>query len=966
MFGYVVAILLTAAAVVVRFVLGEWFSISVRPFFFLFCTVAMVATWHGGFRAGLLSIALGALFWWFGEPRFGFQLERPNDQAALFAYIVTSLVGCWLVKVALAPPRRFHASQEIETPNHAGDISAESFVPINFQRNSPFFLGLGCFVVAYLLAAAFGQGLKLIPGVTITFWPSSGIFVAVLLLNDRRTWVWWVAGGCVAEMVGNALWFHNPPHLALVYFAANTAEAMTAALLVKYLVAHESRDFLPDQLESPGNAVMFGLLAGGLAPAVGATLIAAVDALSGKHAFITAWQLVWLGDGTGLLFTAPLTLAAAQVWQNRDRIPARKAFEFTATCALAMFLAWLALIGRLPTVYLALPAIVWAAVRFQIRGAWVVLAAVILTVAAYTRSGLGEFAGAPEEMHQQLIALQVFLGVCASTALIVAGLSARHVQALDRLRTANQSLERHILDRTTALWKSEERLRLAVEATGVGIFDFDPVSRRQTFSIEAMRLWGFEMGSEPSPERVLNAVHPNDRASVQATVEGSLAPNGPGRFTIEHRLIHADGTVRWVATTGRTLFIGENEQRRAIRSVGTMLDITEQKQAEEQLREADRQKDEFLATLAHELRNPLAPIRNGLQIMKLAGNDADAIARTRTVMERQLEQMVRLVDDLLDVSRITRGKVELRRQHVRLEKIVDGAVEISRHLIDQMTHHLTVTHSSADVVVDADATRLTQVFANLLNNAAKYTERGGRIWLTTECLDNHVVMSVRDTGIGIPPAFLKSIFDMFSQVDRSLEKSQGGLGIGLTLVKRLVEMHGGNIEAKSEGPGRGSEFIVRLPIVCDSSNVAAADQNPPTEPKSSLRIVIVDDNADGADTLSMMLTILGNETHTAYDGQAGVELAERIRPDVILFDIGLPKLNGYEASQRIREQHWGKAIILIALTGLGQDEDRRRSRHAGFDHHLVKPVDPTELMKLLIETNATKRRILELPLRNDS
>ena len=384
-------------------------------------------------------------------------------------------------------------------------------------------------------------------------------------------------------------------------------------------------------------------------------------------------------------------------------------------------------------------------------------------------------------------------------------------------------------------------------------------------------------------------------------------------------------------------------------------DATRLRQAEQALREADRKKDEFLATLAHELRNPLAPIRNGLQLMKLAGNDEEAVEQARSMMERQLEQMVRLVDDLMDVSRITRGKVELRKQRLQLAAVVSSAVEACRPLIDQMGHELTVTLPKHPVVVDADLTRLAQVFANLLNNAAKYSDRGGRIWLTVEQQGSDAVVSVRDTGIGIPAANLTSIFDMFSQVDRSLEKSQGGLGIGLTLVKRLIEMHGGRIEAKSEGLGQGSEFVVWLPVVVEALATPIENVDDRAGSKSSLRILIVDDNKDAADSSGMLLTTMGNVTHLAYDGHEGIEVAERVRPEVILLDIGLPKLNGHETCRRPREQPWGKGIVLIAVTGWGQEEDRRRSHEAGFDHHMVKPVDPLALNKLLADQNAVKK-----------
>lgn len=417
------------------------------------------------------------------------------------------------------------------------------------------------------------------------------------------------------------------------------------------------------------------------------------------------------------------------------------------------------------------------------------------------------------------------------------------------------------------------------------------------------------------------------------------------------------GEVPFEGTYGRRIYdyifvpvFGTDGEVEAV--AGITRDVTERKRMEDDLRDlaahlsdADHRKDEFLATLAHELRNPLAPIRNGLQILKLMGSDPETMEQSRAMMERQVDQMVRLVDDLMDVSRISRGKLELRRERVSLADVLAGAVETSRPLIEQMGHELSITPPTEPVVVDADLTRLAQVFMNLLNNAAKYSERGGRISLTATRDGSEVVVSVKDTGIGIAAEQLPRIFEMFSQIDHSLEKSQGGLGIGLTLVRRLVEMHGGAVEARSEGPGRGSEFVVRLPIVVEASAPQPAKKA--EAPKTSLRVLIVDDNRDGADSLAMMLKVLGNETRTAYDGEDAVAAAAQFRPDVVLLDIGMPKLNGNEACRRIRELPWQRQPIIIAQTGWGQEGDRQRTQDAGFDHHLVKPVEISELLKLL-------------------
>ena len=381
-------------------------------------------------------------------------------------------------------------------------------------------------------------------------------------------------------------------------------------------------------------------------------------------------------------------------------------------------------------------------------------------------------------------------------------------------------------------------------------------------------------------------------------------------------------------------------------------DATKLRRIEQALRDADRRKDEFLATLAHELRNPLAPIRNGLQVIRMAGANG-TIEQARSMMERQLTQLVRLVDDLLDVSRVTSGKLELRRTRVELRSVIDAAVETSRPVIEEAGHELTVVIPDEPIWVDGDVTRLPQVVSNLLNNSAKYMHRGGRVRLTVGLEDDTAIVSVADEGIGIPPAMLDNVFEMFTQVDRALEKTTGGLGIGLSLVKGLVEMHGGTIEAHSEGEGRGSEFVVRLPIVSSAvQRVAPEETHEPIPASGRRRILVADDNVDSAASLGKLLELLGNDVSTANDGMEALDVAQTFRPDVILLDIGMPKLNGYEAARRIRAQAWGQSTVLVALTGWGQDDDRKRSSDAGFNHHLVKPVEIAVLMKLLAELPA--------------
>ena len=375
-------------------------------------------------------------------------------------------------------------------------------------------------------------------------------------------------------------------------------------------------------------------------------------------------------------------------------------------------------------------------------------------------------------------------------------------------------------------------------------------------------------------------------------------------------------------------------------------EITDRKLAVDALRDADRRKDEFLATLAHELRNPLSPMRTGLAILNLPHVDAATFKEATAMMSRQLEQLVRLIDDLLDVSRVSRGKLELRRDLVELGAVVRQALETTKPLLDAAGHEVTLTLPPRPVYLVADPVRLTQIVGNLLNNACKFTKSRGRIVVSAECQGDDAVITIRDNGIGIEPQDIPRIFDLFSQVDTTLEKSQGGLGIGLTLVKRLVEMHGGTIEARSEGRDRGSEFVVRLPVVVDATPLSH-EQPAALQAQGGRRILVVDDNHDSADSLAMLLTLTGNEAHTAHDGVEAIEAATQLKPDLIVLDIGMPKLNGYDACRLIRAQPGGENIVIVATTGLGQDADKRKSREAGFDGHLVKPIDPAALLDLM-------------------
>jgi signal transduction histidine kinase/two-component SAPR family response regulator len=534
-------------------------------------------------------------------------------------------------------------------------------------------------------------------------------------------------------------------------------------------------------------------------------------------------------------------------------------------------------------------------------------------------------------------------------------------RAEEALYAANQQLELRVEERTTelrfahdVLRASEERLRLALDAGRMGTWEVDHGSRLCRFDEVERALLGLEAGVRAlTVDQFYAIVHREDLARLRDAVEtpsnGADNGNGSGAFEIEFRVIRpVDGATRWHLSRGRS-FTGETVD--PARTLGVSFDITERKQAEELLRDADRRKNDFLATLAHELRNPLAPIRNAVQILMLKGPPHPELQWARELISRQAQQLTRLVDDLLDISRITRNKLELRREVVSLSEIVQAAVETSRPVIDEGGHELVVTQQQEPVLVDADPTRLAQVVSNLLNNAAKYSESTSTIALSIGREGSDAVVRVRDSGAGIPADMLPRIFEMFVQLDRSSSRAGGGLGVGLALARQLVEMHDGHIDVRSDGPGRGSEFIVRLPAAHTPRLDSREEVTPghKTVETSPLRVVVADDNRDSVDSLALLLRLTGNDVREAYDGQQAVDAVRDFQPHVVLLDIGMPKLNGYEAARTIRAEAGGKHPVLVALTGWGQESDRRQSRDAGFDCHLVKPVEPNTLMKLLAD-----------------
>jgi PAS domain S-box-containing protein len=490
-----------------------------------------------------------------------------------------------------------------------------------------------------------------------------------------------------------------------------------------------------------------------------------------------------------------------------------------------------------------------------------------------------------------------------------------------------------------ALRESAERMSLGVQVAGLALAEVDYAMQKVHLSAEAVELFGVgDSARTLSRTEFLQAVHPDDREEVSRRLLRPADSGGADPAAIDYRVIWPDGRVKWVSQRHHVVLNGLDGQ---VRAVIVALDATERKNA-------DRRKDEFLATLAHELRNPLAPIRTGLQALGRPGGEGAAGTVIRAIMERQLSQMVRLIDDLLDVSRISSGKVVLQRTRVDLRAIAELAIEASQPFIAAGHHDFTAELPVGPVWVDGDASRLAQVMINLLNNAAKYTSEGGKLRLSLASSKTDAIVQVQDNGVGIPPEMLDEVFAMFTQVNRTLDRSQGGLGIGLSLVRRLTELHGGKVTADSEGLGLGSTFTVRIPIMATAPVLPESHALDCELPKrAGLRVLVVDDIADVADVLKMLLDLEGFETRVAYSGAAALESAREFSPDVVICDIGLPEMDGHEIARRLRRDPDIAPATLIALTGWGAEGEVRRTRESGFDFHLVKPVDANALLELL-------------------
>jgi PAS domain S-box-containing protein len=505
-----------------------------------------------------------------------------------------------------------------------------------------------------------------------------------------------------------------------------------------------------------------------------------------------------------------------------------------------------------------------------------------------------------------------------------------------------------------ALRVSEERLQLAAQGAGIGIWEVDLRTGVGFWSAEAVALFGCDRSRFTATDW-MEAVHPDDRARAAEAWLRAVADGTPYAQEYRAAVPADDGTERWLLSRGR---IERAPDGTPARGLGILMDVSARRRSEDALREADRRKDEFLATLSHELRNPLAPIGNAVEILCRPGATEQSVAWARQVLQRQVRTMGLLLDDLLDLSRITQGKLRLKKKTTRLNAVVDAAVETARPMLDAKRHALSVSLPDVPVQLLADPLRLSQVIANLLNNASKYTEAGGQIAVEGAVSGNEVRIAVRDNGSGLAPDELSRIFEMFSQ-GNAASKAEGGLGIGLALARGILKMHGGRLEAFSDGPGHGSTFVVTVPLLETEPVADIADARSQAS-KRLRRVLVADDNKDGAESLAMLLQMEGHEVRVAFDGSSALAIASAFQPDVALLDIGMPEMSGDQVAARIREQAWSANTVLVAITGWGQEEDRVKTFSAGFDRHLTKPVDFDQLRRILAEERTASAKVIAL------
>jgi two-component system CheB/CheR fusion protein len=803
--------------------------------------------------------------------------------------------------------------------------------PLSAWSSSPHAAIATALVTAALYAAAAKLGLSVafLAEQVSAVWPPAGIAIGGLLLFGPAVVPGIALGAFVANVTAN-----EPVATAAGIAIGNTLEAVVGALLLR-------RAGFRLTFERVRDVIVFVTLAAAVATTAAATIGVSSLCVGGVQPwsrFLELWIVWWIGDAMGVLVVAPLILVWGSV-PPRSWRPARIAegsvllFSLIVVSLVVFRAPFSTQVSGNLLPYQIFPFVVWGALRFRQLGATTVTFVATALAIWSTLEGVGPFAS--RDAHSGLIMLQLFQAVIAVTGLLLAAAICERDAALARAAAEYERLH-----------ASEERLRLALNAGQMGVWDWDVLTGQVTWSQGLETVTGLAPATFGGTlEGFLAFVHPEDRARVDDAMARALS--GAAEYDIELRNLDTRGNVHWIVAKGTVVRDGAGTP---LRMIGVAIEVTDRRHLEDQLREravqladADRRKDEFLAMLAHELRNPLAPLSNALHLLRLGGVERD---RFLEMADRQVRLLARLVDDLLDVSRITQGKIALRKEPVLVEDVIAQAVESARVEIDSRAQSLTVSLPPRPLQIEADPARLAQVFANLLSNAAKYTPPGGSVWLTAESVGAEIVVRVRDTGVGLTPELVPQIFDLFVQADVSLERARGGLGIGLTIVRRLVEMHGGRVEAHSAGPGLGSEFMVHLP--CSPATVSEREPRTATAsmPARRLKVLIVEDNRDAAETLASILKLWGHTVETAFEGTGALEVAERFEPDVIVSDLGLPGMDGFDLARQLRRQPAFGRVVLVAMSGYGREEDKRRALEAGFDHHLVKPPDLTVLSEL--------------------
>jgi PAS domain S-box-containing protein len=817
---------------------------------------------------------------------------------------------------------------------------------------------VGLLAAIYFASAKLSLLLAIPPGYATAVWPPSGLAVAAILLAGPRMWPGIWLGAAVANLT-----VHDSASAAVLIGTGNALEALVGGALIQRFIGLPRRF---ERGEEVFNFVVIAAVASTIAATLGVGAIA-LAGVAGSGDFAANWWTWWQGDVTGIIIVTPVIL----FWTARPAraSPISKKLEATSF-ALVLAIAGYVVFGSGMTsapyspalLLLTFPLIIWAALRFDQLEVAAAITALCAIAIVYTILGRGPFASA--SVNASLLLLLAFISIVAVTGLVlsaVVGQLRRAKESLHRahdeleirvstrtqeLEDANRALQQDIVIRTKLeddLRRSEEKFRLLVGGIrDYAVFMLDPDGKVASWNAGAEQIKGYKaeeiIGQHFSrfyPREALESNYPQMELETAKRV---------GRFEDVGWRVRKDGTMFWANVIITALFDSEHRLRGFAK---VTRDMTERRRVEA-LEHGERKMNEFLAMLAHELRNPLAPIRNALDLMRIQSTDDSTQDWARDVIDRQLAQLTRLVDDLLDVGRITSGKIALHKMPVEINAAVQRAVEAGRPLADASRHVLDVHLSPEPLAVEGDLTRLSQVVLNLLTNAIKYTPPGGTVELTVERVDECAIVRVKDSGIGMTPELIPTVFDLFVQGERSLDRSEGGLGIGLTLVKRLVALHGGTVSAQSNGPGRGSEFAIYLPALARSASSSEPEPAASVAPSHRRsRVLVVDDNRDSADTLAALLEAWGHEVRTLYDGPSVLATVAEFRPNVILLDIGLPKMNGYEVAAQLRQSANDRSMILVAFTGYGQDEDRRRVREAGFDYHLIKPLEPAELERIL-------------------